>query len=245
MRAAALLALALAAPALAAPSDAPTVHVRVEGFHAQVWSGEVTLPASYTFVAEGGAAHTQDGRTPLGALWAASQQAGFGLDIRDEYDDLEPIRIAGEAWWEAKWWDYRVNDVQTNYGPQQQWLAAGPSLANGDEVLWYVEQPGMTPLRLSLLAQAGRGPCAVAARVEQPVLDPLVQAGQPWPTLTWGPAPLARLGGAGGDAPAVAGAGWGVVTEPGPLWAEEQPLPVGLLIHYVRSERAAVACPAR
>ena len=238
----ALLALLLAAPAVAMHSDTIEVRVRVEGAWQQVWSGAVELPARYTFTSERGVQRTVEGDTPLGALWAASQQAGFALVIRDEYDDLEPVRVAGEAWWDARWWDYRVDFVQTNYGPQSQWLTGGHALAAGDEVLWYVEQPGMTPLRLAPLATVGPGPCAIAARVEQPAVDPLVQAGQAWPELVWGPAPLARFAGAAGEVPMVGGAGAAVLLEGGPVWADEQPLPVGLPAHFIRSERWSVAC---
>ncbi|HEV8359376.1 MAG TPA: hypothetical protein VGR28_02865 [Candidatus Thermoplasmatota archaeon] len=238
-----LLAGLLLAP-LAASADAPLqVHVRVEGNWAHLWEGWVSLDGTYTFTAESGRVHTQDARTPLGALHAAAQLAGMALIIRDEYDDLEPVSVQGEYWWDAKWWDYRVGWVQTNYGPQQQWLDARGPLRDGDDVLWYVEQPGSTPLRVAALGPAvGPGPCVQAVLVTAPLLDPLHETGQPWPELTWRPAQLARLRSSEGASPAPAGIGVAALGGVGWAFAEEEPLPAGLWYHYVRSARLPVEC---
>lgn len=242
-----LLAATLLAPLLAAAAggENPVVHVRIEGGYAQLWSGTVALPATYTFVAEGGRTHTLDARTPLGALHAAAQAAGLELTIRDEYDDFEAVSVGGEYWWDVKWWDFRVDWVQTNYGPQEQWLDARGALPAGAEVLWYVEQPGSIPLRLAPLAPAqGLGPlCAQPVLAETLLLDPLHQAGQAWPQLTWRPAPLSRLDGpAGNEQPTPAGVGAALALTPGWVWGEEMPLPVGLLHHYIRSARLWLDC---
>lgn len=244
-----LLAVLLLVPFAGAPSaggersEAIEVEVRIEGHYRHVWSGAVQLAGTYTFVAESGRTHTLDARTPLGALHAAAQAAGLELTLRDEYDDFEAVSVGGEFWWDVKWWDFRVDWVQTNYGPQGQWLDARGPLPEGASVLWYVEQPGSIPLHLEPLAPpAGPGPCAQPFEIETLVLDSLHQAGQPWPQLTWRPAELVRLNGAS-LVPAPTGVAVAFASEAGWEWAEAEPMPVGLLFHPIRSERVWVACP--
>lgn len=246
MRAPLLAALILVSPGLAwAVDNAPLhVHVRVEGNYQHVWEGTVELDAVFTLVASSGRSYELPARTPLGALAAAAREAGMPLSVSDEFTDFVVLAVAGEAWWDLRWWDYRVNWVHTNYGAQVQWLAWGPGLQDGDSVLWYVETFGSTPLRLT-----GAGPavqtgstCSRAFLTESPAFDPAHNPGQPWPSLLWRPAQLARLRGAS-ESPAPAGAALATAGESGWLWAEEHPLPYYLLYTYVRSNRAWLACP--
>lgn len=237
MHRAALLAVALLAPlAAAGGTDGVRVHMRVEGAWAHVLDAEVELPATYTLVASNsGRTYTLDARTPLAALVLAAREAGLALEVSDEYADFVVKAVAGETWYDTKWWDYRVDWVEPNYGAQAQWLAWGPPLIDGAEVLWYVDQAGMTPLRMAPVAAAPE-PCADAVLVETPAIDVVHQPGQPWPQVLWKPVPLARLAGAV-QGPVVAGVGAGFGFQ-GDFWAEEQPLPVAPLVHYIRSQRA-------
>lgn len=243
MRAPLLAALLLAplAPAASGGEDALLVHVRIEGAYAQLWSGEVALGDAYTLVASGGRTHTLDARTPLGALAAAAEKAGLALEVSDEYSDFVVRGVAGEAWYSTQWWDYRVDWVEPNYGAQRHWLAWGPGLRDGSEVLWYVDRSGMTPLRAAPLASAPGPPCWHALRVETLALDVQHQPGQPWPPVAWRPAPLARVAGSA-SGPVAAGLGLAASQGAGEAWAEEQPLPVAPLVHYIRSPRVALPC---
>jgi len=238
--AALLLCMAWSASAPAEPAPL-RVHVRVEGAWAQLWSGWVELAPTYTVVAENsGRSYTLDARTPLGAL----QATGLPLAVTDAYDDLVVVAVAGEAWWATRWWDYRVNWVQTGYGNQAQWLAYGPGLHDGDEVLWYPEAFGSTPLRLTDVGPAfglPDGSCARAERVETLAADVAHEPGQPWPPVVWEPAPLSRLEGAAAQ-PVVGGATVARAPQPGLLWAAEEALPGGVPYHPIRSERSLIDC---
>lgn len=238
---AAVLLLALPFAASGSPADAALVHVRVEGAWEHLWSGAVTLEGTYALTAgNSGRTYALDARTPLGALVAAAREGGFSLDVSDEFSDFVVLAIAGDAWFGAHWWDYRVDWVEPNYGPQQQWLAWRPPLADGTEVLWYLDAIGTTPLRLAPLAGAAGPPCAQLARVDRPAVDTVHQPGQPWPQPVWGPVPAARLAGAV-QGPVVAGAGLGFGAA-GAFWAEEQPLPLAPLVHYIRSPLTTTTC---
>jgi hypothetical protein len=237
------LLLLLALHGAAAEPDI-RVHVRVEGSAQQLWSGWVTLGTSYTLTASSGRSYALEARTPLGALQAASRQAGLALDVTDEFEDLVALSIGGEYHWDVHWWDYRVDWVRTDYGAQRQWTAFGQPvwpIAEGSHVLWYVDGPLMSIFRMSDLGPAlGAGPCARAELVEAPVLDPRHDPGAAWPQVTWGPAPTARLAGSLVE-PVVAGAGLAASGQAAWVWAEPQRLPV---VEHVRSERAWLPCPA-
>jgi hypothetical protein len=235
-----LLALALLAPLAAADAGGLHVHVRVEG-RAQTWfDGWVQVPDAYTLTALSGRSYALDARTPLGALWAT----GLALGISDEFDDLEPLNVSGEFAWDTGWWDYRVDWVQTDYGPQQQWLSGGAPvhpLADGSEVLWYVARHNESPLHLTALGpEAGSGPCAQAVQIQTLAVDENHEAGQPWPPVAWAPAPAVAMRGSAALLGAAAGAS--LLAGPGQGWAEEMPLPVAVL-HWTRSERLDVPCP--
>lgn len=232
-------------PALAAGAAGPHVHVRIEGRHAQLWDGWVELPATFTFTGSyTGRLHTVPGNTPLGALWAAAQQAGMALDITDQFSDFVAWNVSGEFAWGATYWNYRVDWVQTNYGEQGQWLAWGAPkhpIVDGGEVLWYVELPLDSPLHLTDLGPvAGSGPCARAELVQTLALDEQHEPGRDWPRVVWAPVPLATLAGAS-DTPVVAGAGVAVASRSGPVWADEAALPASAG-HSIRSERSWLPC---
>lgn len=239
----ALAGLLLVSSPLAGLADEapPRVPVRIEGNYEQLWSGEVQLPPTFQLTATSGKVYALDARTPLGALAAASRAAGLALEVTDEYADFKALSVAGEYWFGTTWWDYRVNWVQTSYGEQSQWLAWGPPLQEGDAVLWYVEGLGTAPLRMTDLAPLP-GACARPELVEVPALDVQHQPGQPWPSLQWRPAHLARLAG-GASGPVVAGVGVAVGSVAGWVWAEEHPLPASLLQHFIRSPRSWLPCP--
>jgi hypothetical protein len=224
--------------ALTASAQGVHVHVRVEGRQQTWFDGWVALPDRYELTASSGHAHDLDARTPLGALWAT----GLPLDVSDEFPDLEALEVAGEYAWDTAWWDYRVDWVQTDYGPQAQWLAAGAPVhpvADGSEVLWYVSRHFESPLHATPLGPAAA--CAQAVQVQTLALDENHEAGQAWPPVVWAPMPVAQL--RGSAVPTVAG-GVGVVlvSSSGPVWAEEASLPVAVT-HATRSERVDVPCP--
>ncbi|MCA1814096.1 MAG: hypothetical protein LC624_09125 [Halobacteriales archaeon] len=239
----AVLVLVLVLASVPAGAQDLRVHVRVEGRQQTWFDGWVPLRDAFPLVATSGRAYTLDAHTPLGALAAT----GLALRVSDEFDDLEPLAVQGEYAWDTAWWDYRVDWVQTNYGPQSQWLAGGApahALADGSELLWYVARHFETPLHVTALSPGiGPGPCAQAVEVQTLALDVNHEAGQPWPPVAWTPAALAAL--RGSTSPwAVAGAGLAVVEGSGDVWAEEPALPLAAT-HLTRSERIAMACPAR
>lgn len=240
---AALTLLPMTTPALA--QDAVEVQVRIEGAYGQIWSGRVNLEGTFDLTATSGRTHTLEARTPLGAIVAAGRAGGPALQVTDEYSDFVVLGVAGEYWYDTRWWDYRVDWVEPNYGAQVQWLAWGEPahpLRDGAEVLWYVDTFAMTPLRAKPLATVPGAPCAHALFAETLLADPVHNPGQPWPPLVWRPVQAARVAGAAqGQVAAGIGVGFGGA---GQAWVEEQPLPLTPLVHYIRSPRLALACPS-
>lgn len=248
MRLAALsLLLPLLLPAVEAQPHDVLLYVRVEGTEANVFRGWVEVPASIAFTAHNSDTnHTIDGHTPLGALLAAARQGGFAVLVTDEFLGLDLSVDAVEGEWTSglRWWDFRVNGVATYYGAQAGWLAFGPGLGAGDEVLWYLETIGASPLRARATAGAPLpdGGCAFAVQVDVRFPDTQHRAGQPWPSPAWAPVPVARLAGTS-TAPVVAGTALLVAPPPGAEeWAEKNeaaaPGP-----DLVRSDRILVRCP--
>jgi hypothetical protein len=242
MRIAPLLAALLLAPLAGAPGTQDVVvHVRIEGAWAHVWEGEVRLGPTFTLQASSGKVHTLPGPTPLQALVEAARIAGLDLEVSDAYSDFVVRSVEGEAWYDTRWWDYRVDWIEPNYGAQAQWLAWGPPLQQGSAVLWYVDTFGTTPLRLTPRAAAPGPPCLHVAQVESLAVEVVHNPGQPWPPALWRPVPLARLAGAVPGI-VVGGVGTGFAQAEGPYWADEQALPLTPLVHYVRSPRAIADC---
>lgn len=251
MRSLALVAGTLVAAASLGPSLAHAgellVHVRVEGASATVFRGWVPVPEALSVAAyDSGKTYAIHGHTPLGALLAAARAGGFEVLVTDEFLDMDfsVDAVAGEWGRGPRWWDYRVNYVATYYGNHFGWLAFGPGLETGDEVLWYLEGVGVRPLRARALplAPPGEGGCLEELGVEVPFPDLQHRAGQPWPSVVWKPADAAELRGAW-RAPVVGG--HAVLLVPrggGHVWAEEPNLPV-VEAPAVRSDRLFLHCP--
>jgi hypothetical protein len=237
-----MVALQAPMPASADPTEVH-VYVRVEGWSQRIWSGWVTLPANFTLNASSGASHTLNGSTPLAALWAAAQEGGFSLGVSDAFEDFVVQAIAGQVHWDTRWWNYRVDWVQTDYGAHAQWLGWGAPahpIVDGAEVLWFVQTPVSLPLRMTDAGPAlgGAGACSRAELVETLAADVRHDAEQPWPSVTWAPAPAALL--KPGNTPVLAGFGTATVAGSGWVWAEEPS--ASSPMHFVRSDRSWLEC---
>jgi len=241
--AAAFAVLLLLPPPTSGHEDPLLVYVRVEGRDANVFRGWIELPGTLTFPAyNSGRTYAVHGHTPLGALVAASQAAGFAALVTDEFRsiDFSVDAVAGEWQNGTYWWDYRVNYVSTYYGAHHGWLGWGPGLRTGHEVLWYLETIGTAPLRGSA---APLGACAHAARADLPFPDTPHRSDQPWPTPNWVPATGATLEPFG--LPFVAGATVASAPPGGTeAWAEAVRTPL-MRLDLVRSDRVTLACPTQ
>lgn len=247
--AAALLAGVLAPLPVHANSGDLLLYVRVEGLYENVFRGWVDVPDQVTFTAHNsGATYTIEGHTPLGALLAASQSAGFDVDVTDEFlgMDFLVVAIAGEWAQGLRWWDERVNSVATYYGDHYGWLAFGPGLRTGDDVLWYWDGIGVTPLRASYasLGPVPTGGCAFAVHVWERFPDVQHRAGNPWPAVTWAPVSVAQLEGTS-SGPVAGGATIALVPSPGgTVWADEAEFLPTATPHLVRSDALRLPCAA-
>ncbi|NIM44948.1 MAG: hypothetical protein GTN80_03895 [Nitrososphaeria archaeon] len=164
----------------------PKVTVRVEGEDSTIWSGTVSLSGDFTFTAHNsGNTYTMSAESPLGALEAASNIGGFSYTVNDQWypPDLFVNDIEGETSWM-----FRVNGVSPWYGAGYSWLASGPALSNGDEILWYYTSTWMErPLRISVsetqVYVAETFTVTVTTTEEDYYHDPA----NPWPNVNWVP----------------------------------------------------------
>jgi hypothetical protein len=237
-RGAAAAAALLAAGLVAA--GAPAVHLRVEGAEGTLWRGWVEA-AALEVEAMGGRTYAVAPATPLAAL--AASPLPLLLDDQWAGWDLSVHGVGGENSTGTSWWDYRVDDVGTYYGPDRGWRAYGPRpLAAGDRVTWYRESVGLRPLRLDAQPLAQGPSCAwlVALRELQPDLHH--HAGQPWPPPgVWVPAPGELRGDLADPLPA-----GGAVVQPPPgrsvVWGERAAaLQEGM--PALRSDVVELVCP--
>lgn len=251
MRAAPLVAAILAAPTIGSAegySGGLLLHVRVEDSYNQVFRGWVDVPETVQFVAHNsGKQYTIHGHSPLGALLSASRRGGFEVLVSDEFlgMDFSVEAVAGDWGGGPRWWDYRINYVATYYGSHYQWLAFGPELRSGDEVLWYLEGVGVPVLRLRVqpAGPSSAGGCAYAFLVEERFPDIQHQAGNPWPPVLWKPTTAAQLRGIPGMYPVVGGFTLAAAPPGGvQVWADTLALPAGVVLDVIRSDRAFLTC---
>ena len=135
-----LVIVLLTASFLTIPAAAQgvTVNVRIEAQSGTLWSGTVSLSGTVTVNAVDSITgqtvqKTFSAQCPLGALHKASLTGGFNYAViwYSLYNSLYVSKIAGESNWV-----YLVNNVQPSYGAAYGWLNSGPSLSDGDEVVW-------------------------------------------------------------------------------------------------------------
>jgi hypothetical protein len=121
-----------------------SVHVRVEGKTATIFSGTVTFCTS-SITDKQGNTSAIDHPTALGALDRASQDGEFNYVVSSSWGPLSFIEeIAGEANDGMDGWLCSVNWQGLNAA------AVDCSLSEGDEVLWYYGAWTAQPLKLTL-----------------------------------------------------------------------------------------------
>jgi hypothetical protein len=121
-----------------------SVHVRVEGKTATIFSGTVTFCTS-SITDKQGNTFAVDHPTALGALDQASQDGAFNYIVSSSWGPLSFLeKIAGEANDGMDGWLCSVNWQGLNAA------AVDCSLSNGDEVLWYYGAWTAQPLKLTL-----------------------------------------------------------------------------------------------
>ncbi|MEM3737312.1 MAG: prenyltransferase/squalene oxidase repeat-containing protein [Candidatus Bathyarchaeia archaeon] len=163
----------------------PQVVVRVEGPTSTLFSDTITLSGSVTITDSKGGQYTINADTPISALDAASQRAGFSYTATYSpgFSELFIADIAGSSSWM-----YRVNGVSPWYGGGYGWQANGPNLANGDEILWYYTSTWTElPLRVSVDKTGVTPGGVVTVTVTTTDQDYYHNPPNPWPTVNWVP----------------------------------------------------------
>ena len=132
------------------PEEGVSVHVRIEGQNATIWSGDVTVTDS-TIIDDQGGSHYLPDPTALGAMDEASQAGGFTYVVQDTAYGLYLYSVNGEEPEGMSGWMYRVDYSSPMVGCADFILnQTTPPSPPHEEVLFYWGAWDAPPLKIAV-----------------------------------------------------------------------------------------------